>query len=84
MVVCRSESLSSIVGHIPQTPNVARESDIPSLINDDATHDLVLTLLLVLAVGRASDGGELEPAFCTSTPLMETGTTLPLKRSLSA
>ena len=78
-----SESLSSIVGHIPQTPNVQRDSDVPSIIEDDATHDLVLTLLLVLSVGRASDGGELEPAFCTSTPLMETGTTLTLKRSSS-
>ena len=79
-----SDSLSSIVGgtHVPRSPN-RRSEDIPAAVADDATHGLVLALLLVLAVGRASDGGELEPAFCTATPLASTGPQLALNRSSS-
>ncbi|KAK7241347.1 TTK protein kinase [Aureococcus anophagefferens] len=43
-------------------------------LDDDELHELVVTLLLVLAVGRSSEGGELEPAFCTAHPLSDTGT----------
>ncbi|KAH8089956.1 hypothetical protein JL720_6250 [Aureococcus anophagefferens] len=50
-----------------------RRRRAPPALDDDELHELVVTLLLVLAVGRSSEG-ELEPAFCTAHPLSDTGT----------
>ncbi|KAJ8611037.1 hypothetical protein CTAYLR_007065 [Chrysophaeum taylorii] len=51
------------------------DDDAPSTIalGDDEIHELCVTLLLCLSVGRASAGGELEPCFCATFPFTPVG-----------
>lgn len=85
-LIMASSSLSCIVTASPVSYNhtddvvapIASEqkkstNDMSPIVLDAELHELALTLLLCLSIGRSSRGGELEPAFCTTYPFTPIG-----------